>query len=209
MYPKPSLYLRYMKTADIAQVMQIDRLSFDIPWAENSYHYEIDESDHSYMVVLEYVQEKPVSRWQRWLGLGQSVEERIVGYGGMWNVVSEAHISTIAVHPRARGYGWGEVLLAGMVQRSAALGVEDVALEVRVSNRRAQSLYRKYEFEMVNVKARYYRNNNEDAYDMRMHIGHPDVLARFQQRYAAVCAQHAVTDQFSGGLPAHRGQRTF
>jgi [ribosomal protein S18]-alanine N-acetyltransferase len=209
MYPKPSLCLRYMTTADLAQVMQIDQLSFDIPWAENSYRYEIDESNHSYMVVLEYVQEKPVTRWQRWLGLSQSVEEYIIGYGGMWNVIGEAHISTIAVHPRARGQGWGEILLAGMVQHSIRLGVEEVVLEVRVSNQRAQNLYRKYEFESVNVKARYYRNNNEDAYDMRLHIGDAAIQARFQQRYSALFTQHALTDQFSGNLPVSRGHRTF
>lgn len=198
-----------MTTADLAQVMQIDRLSFDIPWAENSYRYEIDESDHSYMVVLEYTQEKPVTRWQRWLGLSQSVEEHIIGYGGMWNVIGEAHISTIAVHPRARGRGWGEILLAGMVQHSIRLAVEEVALEVRVSNQRAQSLYRKYEFETINVKARYYRNNNEDAYDMRLPIRDPAVQARFQHRYATLCAQHALSDQFSGHLPVRKVGRTF
>jgi ribosomal-protein-alanine N-acetyltransferase len=39
-------------------------------------------------------------------------------------------------------------------------------LEVRVSNRAAQALYRKYGFEIVSRRKRYYANNNEDAYIM-------------------------------------------
>src|SRR5512134_2426463 len=43
MSPKPELILRYMALADMPAVMTIDRLSFDIPWSESDYHYEVAE----------------------------------------------------------------------------------------------------------------------------------------------------------------------
>lgn len=204
MSPKPSLRLRYMSAPDLPQVMMIDRLSFEIPWSEKSYYYEMNESDQSYMVVLEYIHEKPITRWQRFLKIHPLVERRIVGYGGMWFISGEAHISSIAVHPKARGRGWGEILLAGMIRRGLVLEAEEVALEVRVSNQRARNLYSKYEFNIVSVKPRYYRNNNEDAYDMRLDVGDADARSRFQDRYSALFHYHTLTDLFSTYSPPRR-----
>lgn len=53
-------------------------------------------------------------------------------YGGMWYIAGEAHISTIAVHPKGRGHGWGEILLAGMVRRG-------IVLEARLRSPRSAS----------------------------------------------------------------------
>lgn len=200
-----SLTLRYMTPHDVTQVAVIDRLAFDLPWSERSYVYEVMESTYSYMVVLEAAAEAAPVGWRRWLAPrnGRSNTTRIVGYGGLWNIMSEAHVSTIAVHPDYRGRGWGEILLAGMVRRSLALNAGYVALEVRVSNTRAQNLYRKYEFETVNVKARYYRNNNEDAYDMRLTLT-PGAKIRFQERFAALQAKHSFNDQYTEYSPPNR-----
>ena len=106
MSPKPNLLLRYMTVADLPQVTEIDRLSFEIPWSEKSYRYEINESTQSFMVVLEWNRQQTATRWQRWLKIHPYAEQHIVGYGGMWHIAGEAHISTIAVHPKGRGRGW-------------------------------------------------------------------------------------------------------
>lgn len=203
MSPKPDLVLRYMQLDDIPQVMTIDRLAFDLPWSQRSYAYEISESDHSHMVVLEITREIPKTGWWRWFSLPvkPKLERRVVGYGGLWNIVSEAHISTIAVHPRMRGRGWGEILLAGMVRRSIGLGAEEVVLEVRVSNTRAQNLYRKYDFEKVGVKAQYYRNNNEDAYDMRLRIEDRAIREQFKARYEDLLTQQPFIDLYNTEVP--------
>jgi ribosomal-protein-alanine N-acetyltransferase len=115
--------------------------------------------------------------------------------------MAEAHISTIAVHPDYRGNGWGEILLAGMVQRSITLHAGFVVLEVRVSNTSAQNLYRKYEFQTATVKPKYYRNNNEDAYDMRLDLSRPGIKERFAERFAALHATHPFEDYYSTILP--------
>jgi ribosomal-protein-alanine N-acetyltransferase len=196
-----SLVLRYMTVPDISQVVVIDRLAFDLPWSERSYEYEITEANYSHLVVLESISERVVRGWRRWLNGGYTLERRIVGYGGLWNNSNETHISTIAVHPDWRGRGWGEILLAGMVGRSITLNAACVVLEVRVSNTLAQNLYHKYAFETISVKPRYYRNNNEDAYDMRMNLDSAAVIARFNTLFAAIQTRQPFTDVYTHVTP--------
>lgn len=169
-----NLTLRYMRSDDIPQVVTIDRASFTPPWPPSSYRFEVYESKISYMVTLEKDEPRDVNSIRRfWHTLrGESVpqasEKIVVGYGGLWNIGDEAHISTIATHPEHRGQKFGEILLAGMVQRAIVLGAGYVVLEVRVSNEIAQTLYRKYGFEVFGTKPDYYHHDREDAYDMRL-----------------------------------------
>jgi ribosomal-protein-alanine N-acetyltransferase len=202
-----SLLLRYMVLADVPQVAQIDRMAFDLPWSERSYAYEVTEASYSYMVVLEDQTETPPRGWRRWLsawnGHHRSAQRTIIGYGGLWKIADEAHISTIAVHPDHRGRGWGEVLLAAMIRRAIALDAAYVVLEVRVSNTRAQNLYHKYHFETAGVKPGYYRNNDEDAYEMRLIL-----TAEQRQRLAAsfveLQARHGFSDSYTPNEPPNR-----
>lgn len=202
-----SLTLRYMRTGDIGQVVAIDSVSFDPPWSARSYAYEISESSYSHMVVLERSGASAApSRWRRWFGLTANGSESglIVGYGGLWQIADEAHISTIATHPGWRGRSYGEILLAGMVRRAYTLGAAYIVLEVRVSNHVAQSLYYKYDFVIAGVKQRYYRNNNEDAYDMRLDLADADIRARFEERLAALRQRQPFTDSYSEVAPVRR-----
>jgi ribosomal-protein-alanine N-acetyltransferase len=121
----------------------------------------------------------------------------VLGYGGLWNIVDEAHISTIATHPDYRGRGWGEVLLAAMIRKSMLLQAAYIVLEVRVSNKAAQNLYHKYEFIISGVKTRYYQNNGEDAFDMRLDLLRDGYQAMFEQRYADLLARHEFVDQYT------------
>jgi hypothetical protein len=90
-----------------------------------------------------------------------------------------------------------------MVQRGIVLDADEVALEVRVSNKRAQKLYEKYEFRTVDVKKRYYRNNNEDAYDMRLNVQVESICDSFKKRYDALFKRHQLIDDFSLYDPPH------
>jgi ribosomal-protein-alanine N-acetyltransferase len=136
--------IRAMGLDDIPQVMEIDRLSFPLPWSENSFRKELAENEHAYFFVAE-------------------AQGGIVGFAGYWYIVDECHISTLAVHPAQRGQGIGDLLLAAALRHALALGAALATLEVRESNVAAQTLYRKYGFEVAGRRRRYYRNNDEDA----------------------------------------------
>jgi ribosomal-protein-alanine N-acetyltransferase len=184
--------LRFMTLHDLPQVAQIDRMSFPIPWSPRTYEFEINENDNSQMLVLSRPTPPPAQpqpppsiglrrRLHRLLGTSSpAAADLVVGLGGFWCAVEEAHISTMAVHPGWRGRGLGEVLLAGMIARGIALGAREAALEVRVSNEVAQNLYRKYEFQVIARHPHYYRDNREDA--LLMQIANLD--AAYQVRLA-------------------------
>src|SRR5579871_913712 len=161
----PRYNLRYMGLDDISQVVEVDKLSFPLPWSARSYTFEISDNTSAHMIALEAISEPSpnggILGALKRLGKPPG-NAKIAGYGGFWFITGEAHISTIAVHPDYRGRGLGELLLAGMLLRSVDLKAEYCVLEVRVSNAPAISLYRKYEFEIVGRRKRYYRDNNED-----------------------------------------------
>jgi [ribosomal protein S18]-alanine N-acetyltransferase len=96
---------------------------------------------------------------------GESQDARsVMGYAGMWILAgSDAHITTIAVHPLYRGRGIGELLLLRCIDRALETHAERMTLEVRVSNSVAKRLYEKYRFSIHGRRSRYYSDNGEDA----------------------------------------------
>ncbi|MDX1993850.1 MAG: ribosomal protein S18-alanine N-acetyltransferase [bacterium] len=189
-----------MTLADITQVVTIDREAFLTPWSAHSYSYEVGESSYSYMVVLEDNAPPVLTGWKRFIrSFNGSTPPRgtVVSYGGLWNIMDEAHISTIASRHDVRGKGYGEVVLAAMIRKSYILGAAYIVLEVRVSNTVAQNLYHKYEFEVYDTKRKYYRDNNEDAYDMRLDLRDSAIRSRFEERYTAIQQRVPFVDQYT------------
>jgi len=133
-----------MSSADISVVLEIERRSFPTPWPRDAYVHELENNRTAvYMVARR--------------------EGIVVGFAGMWVVLDEAHITTIAVDPPQRGQGIGEALLIAMIERAHERGSRWIQLEVRRSNAVAQALYRKYGFRDVGVRRNYYSDNSEDA----------------------------------------------
>ncbi len=190
--------LRYMHMDDIPQVVEIDRLSFPMPWSARSYAFEIQENNAGHMIVLEVLPDAQGGNGLN--GILQRLRGRythsatIAGYGGFWLIEGEVHISTIAVHPDFRGQGLGDLLLAGMLERGMALNAEYSVLEVRVSNQPAVSLYQKYGYETVGQRKNYYRDNNEDAYLMHLAPLDDAFKARFAERLEDLHRRVPYTD---------------
>ncbi|MBP7692941.1 MAG: ribosomal protein S18-alanine N-acetyltransferase [Anaerolineales bacterium] len=158
----PSVTIGAMTLADIPHVLEIDRLSFPQPWSEQSYYFELRENQHAHFVVaLEAAPAGPRVWWQRLTGRPPAPRQ-VVGYAGLWLVVDEAHINTLAVHPAWRGRGIGEQLLVALLAHARERSARTATLEVRVGNVTAQRLYHKYRFIEVGRRPRYYRDG-EDA----------------------------------------------
>jgi len=152
-----------MAVSDLGDVMVIERLSFSSPWSERAYRFEIEQNENSVMLVARPA--FPLSLWDRIRGRA-GVRSPVLGYGGLWLLVDEAHISTIAVHPQWRGKGLGELVMLSLLEQGIRRGMQRATLEVRVSNETAQGLYRKLGFESAGRQRRYYSDNNEDAFIM-------------------------------------------
>lgn len=164
-----------MTVADLPEVLNIERVSFPSPWSSRAYEYELryNEMAHYFIVrtlpAAAHAANGGIVGWLKRAFRAQPTNgsvSQVVGYVGYWMMAGEAHISTIAVRPEARGRAYGELLLSHVLHDAAARGSHVATLEVRVSNLSAQQLYLKYGFDKVGLRKAYYSDNNEDAYIM-------------------------------------------
>lgn len=174
-----------MTLADLPRVTEIEKLAYPTSqWPESAYHRELRENRWAHYIVVRDTQikvgvsggEVDATTTRRgfpftWLNLSRPTTSdpnlaSIVGYAGLWLMVDEAHVTTIATHPSVRRRGVGELLLTSLIDIAFDIGARWVTLEVRVSNEAAKALYRKYGFQIVSTRPRYYSDNNEDAYIM-------------------------------------------
>lgn len=155
-----------MTLADLDSIMEIERVAFPTPWSARAYRYEITQNEQSIMLVV-----RPMAHSRSLLArLRDRFEPArprpLLGYAGLWLLLDEAHICTIAVHPERRREGLGELLLLALLDQGMEGDARQATLEVRVSNLAAQGLYHKYGFEIVSVRKGYYSDSGEDAYIM-------------------------------------------
>ena len=90
-------------------------------------------------------------------------EDYIAGFIGIWFVIDEAHVVIIGLRENERRKGIGEQLLISALEQAVENDSRVVTLEVRESNEPAIELYRKYGFQEVGLRRRYYSDNGENA----------------------------------------------
>lgn len=139
-----NLLIRNMTTQDIAAVLQIEHQCFSVPWTEEAFRMEVENNKLARYVVAE-------------------LDGQVVGYGGMWMIMDEAHVTNIALHPDVRGRGYGNRIVAAMIDMAKQEGIIRMTLEVRKSNEVAQNLYKKFGFKACGIRPKYYQDNHEDA----------------------------------------------
>lgn len=142
---------REMKIEDINQIMVVEHESFTVPWSKEAFYNELTKNEFALYTVLE-------------------VDDKLVGYCGVWIVIDEAHITNIAILPGLRGKRLGEALMRKVIEIVKERGARTMTLEVRVSNIVAQSLYRKFGFQAGGIRKGYYSDNYEDALVMWVNL---------------------------------------
>ena len=190
--------------SDVPRVVEIERLAYPSTWPPSAYRKELQDNRWAHYIVLrdkhiigermavpQKEPEKPrKSRLfplsllpSRPVAIAPSSDlETIIGFAGLWLMVDEAHVTTIAMHPDHRRLGLGEYMLASLIDISYTIGAKWVTLEVRVSNYTAQNLYRKYGFREAGLRHRYYSDNQEDALIMWTdEINSPAYKQKFQE----------------------------
>jgi ribosomal-protein-alanine N-acetyltransferase len=129
---------------DIAEILKIEALSFVSTWPPNAFVNELRDNKLAHYFV-------------------GRLDGRVVAYGGIWVILEDSHVTTIAVHPDVRGQRLGEEMLVHLLDQAIERDASWVTLEVRESNEVAQKLYRKYGFTIVSTRRGYYSDNNESA----------------------------------------------
>lgn len=195
--------IRTMRPDDIQQVLDIERQSFATMWPQTIYQRELKNKMARYLVAYEPAGETPAEEdlpqaeggirglARRFLGgLPERPADHVLGIVGLWCVMGEGHIVTIAVRLEYRRQGLGELLLVAALESALDASQDEVTLEYRISNKAARSLYDKYGFSQVGVRARYYSDNQEDAVLMTTPPLRSTPFRRlFAQRVAALRAR--------------------
>ena len=141
--------MRKATAGDLKILAEIEKRCFPNPWTEAMFRYELNENPYASIWILEE-------------------KGNIIGYYDLWIIFERAEIATIAVDEPYQQQGYGSVLMNHLEQQASSSGCENICLEVRVSNEKAQRLYRSHDFVIVNTKPGYYKDPNgfEDAYFM-------------------------------------------
>lgn len=126
---------RRLHRSDLPRVMEIERAAYSQCWTEGIF-YDCLRVGYECWGILE--------------------SQKIVGYGILSTGAAEAHLLNLCVAPQRQGCGLGRRMLHHLVERAIERGALAMYLEVRVSNTRAQSLYRSFGFREIGRRSGYY-----------------------------------------------------
>lgn len=137
--------LRFERLAEhhIPEVVEIEKAANGSPWSDRAFRNELDHEHSVFLVALE--------------------GGEVIGYGGVWLVIDEAHIVNVAVREDRRRHGFGRQLVEKLLEAAKEAGMKTASLEVRAGNEGAIHLYENLGFVTTNRRKRYYPDNREDA----------------------------------------------
>jgi ribosomal-protein-alanine N-acetyltransferase len=133
-----------MRAEDIATVLHVESLCFTTPWPRNAFLNELTDNKLAHYFVGRF-------------------EGRIIAYCGLWVILEDSHITTVAVEPMHQRKRFGEQMVVKLIDEAIERGARWITLEVRESNIAAQNLYKKYGFTVVSTRRGYYSDNDENA----------------------------------------------
>src|SRR5450631_35080 len=138
------VHLAPMRRRHLRGVVRIEAQVYPRPWSHSLFVSELAlRSSRSYVVA--------------------KVGREVVGYAGLMMSLTDGHVTTIAVDPAWHRHGIGTRLLLTLAHEAIDRGAEAMTLEVRLSNRGAQEMYKRFGFTAVGVRKGYYADTGEDA----------------------------------------------
>ena len=145
--------VRFVELAEdhLDEIMAIELEAYPEPWTIGMFREEIRGArSHFYSVFL---------------------GDDLVGYGGFWLVLDEAHITSLTVRDRYRSRGLGRGMVIFLLHHAEEVGARIATLEVRASNVLARDLYLSMGFAPVSLRKDYYPKSREDAIVMLKEMG--------------------------------------
>lgn len=178
-----------MDVQDVDVILPLERQTFADPWTRRMYLSDLTGNPLATYRVIRTAEDD---------GLPP-----ILGWGGFWLLIDEAHIATIASHPNYRGCGLGQWLMVALLDVAKERGARFATLEVRASNLPARKLYDKLGFEVAGSRRKYYRDGEDGLIMTTPPLNEPDIQARIEA--AREAALERVTRCFASGDFAPHG----
>jgi [ribosomal protein S18]-alanine N-acetyltransferase len=151
--------IRWMIRRDMAEVLQIERSSFEYHWTEADFLYCL--------------------RQRNCIGMVAECGGQVVGFMIYELYKNRLHIMNFAVSPDNRNCGVGMQMIEKLVNKLAQQRREFITLEVRETNLRAQLFFRQQGFQATRVLRDHYQDTSEDAYVMQFALHAADDAERF------------------------------
>ena len=140
--------IRPAELKDVPSLIELENDCFLLPWKEKDILYELNENPVNVMYVLED-------------------NNYVIGFIDFWITFDSATIAQIGIRKNYRGRGLANLLMQEMIDDCYAKKVMNITLEVRASNAKAISLYKKYNFKEIVIKPHYYDNGEDAVYMVR------------------------------------------
>lgn len=136
--------IRPFSETDLDQLLAIEKLTQFAPWSEEIFVQCLTSG--CYCWVAEQV-------------------EKTIGFILLSQTMNESHVLNLCVHPDFQHQGIGEELLNQALKEVKSQGADIAYLEVRRSNYKAISLYKKAGFVEIGRRPNYYliKDGKEDA----------------------------------------------
>jgi len=145
-----NIKIEKMSFKHLEEIKECLKEEFDEFWNENVLKSELENPASTYIVALDE-------------------NNKVVGYAGIWQPIDEAHITNIVTKKDRRNNKVGTQLLEKLIEIAKERKLNDITLEVNINNQVAINLYKKYKFEQVGIRKKYY-NGIDDAIIMTLNI---------------------------------------
>ncbi len=169
--PPLRVHIRWMIRRDMAEVLDIERESFEFPWYEEDF-----------IRCL---------RQRNCIGMVAEHGERVVGFMIYELHKSRLHILNFAVAHAFRGRDVGRQMAEKLISKLSSQRRTQITLEVRETNLPAQMFFKQLGFRATSVLRSYYEDSPEDAYLMQF-------CHKADEMEAALSFQDSRIDRMAG-----------
>lgn len=138
------VHIRWMIRRDMAEVMAIEKQSFEFPWTEDDFVRSL--------------------RQRNCIGMVAECDERIVGFMIYELHRNRLHLLNFSVRTEFRRRGVGSQMLRKLIAKLTQQRRNRILLEVRETNLTAQLFFRANGFRAISLLRSYYEDTPEDAY---------------------------------------------
>lgn len=138
-----NIQISKMDISDLEEIKDVLLSDFDDFWNVNTFKEELLNPNSKYIVA--------------------KINNKIVGFAGIWKSVDDVHITNIVTSKSFRNQHIGSMMLSNLIEiAKTENNITSITLEVNSNNIPAQRLYEKFGFKVVGLRKKYY-NNIDDA----------------------------------------------
>lgn len=142
-HDREGVHYRLADRVDIVALLAIERDVYngDIPWTFSHFEHEIVKNDEAFFIVAE-------------------ISGSVIGFIGtrINHHGQDAHVTNLAVFKAFQGQQIASTLIEQLIVLMSALGKNEMTLEVRRDNTKAQGLYRRQGFVTDKLLPEYYED---------------------------------------------------